>query len=185
MLARLAALSGNDPTPPQETKKFHPRDRFLDTVMLDVHDLHPMGPLEDIPRNQIKAWTDKQSMGKILARPFGTQVHTVGNHNEIANDLLTAIKEITEATQVSIGQPTKDPNAHYRARHPMVFLIHGISANDALLLTRRKVWAGPNITFKAIPFPVVIRKIQKKLSQLNQLISFLSLSSCSSCLFFT
>jgi hypothetical protein len=154
MLARLAVISSNEPNPPHETRKLHPRDRYLDTVMPDIHDLHPMGPLEDVPQDQIKAWTKQKSMGKILARPFGPLVHTIGNHNEIANDLLTAVKEITEAANVSIGQPTKDSNTPDKARPPMAFLIHGISANDATLLTGRKVWAGPNITFEAIPFPV-------------------------------
>jgi hypothetical protein len=153
MLARLAVISGNDSNTAHEARKSHPRDRYLDMEMPDIHDIHPMGPLEDIPQDQIKAWTRQKSTGKIIARPFGPQVHSIGNHNEIANDLLTAIKEITEANHISIGKPTNAQKTHSRARAPMAFLIHGISANDAVLLTGRKVWAGPNIAFEAIPFP--------------------------------
>jgi hypothetical protein len=121
--------------------------------MPEIHDIHPLGPLEDVSTVQAREWTKLDSPGKILARPFNPLVHAQRYHDEIANDLLTAIKEITDAPRVSIGKPTRGPQVQDNPRFPMAFLIHDISANDAELLTGRKVWAGPNITFEAITFP--------------------------------
>ncbi|KAH9972330.1 hypothetical protein BGW80DRAFT_1561139 [Lactifluus volemus] len=121
--------------------------------MPEIHDIHPLGPLEDVSTIQAREWTKLDSPGKILARPFNPLVHAQRYHDEIANDLLTAIKEITDAPRVSIGKPLRGPQVQDNPRFPMAFLIHDISANDAELLTGRKVWAGPNITFEAITFP--------------------------------
>jgi hypothetical protein len=57
----------------------------------------------------------------------------------------------TDTTDISIGKPTKDPKAP-QARHLMAFLIYNILANDAQLLSGRKVWVGKNIAFEATPF---------------------------------
>jgi hypothetical protein len=102
--------------------------------MPEIHEDHLLGALENTNPNQITAWHLKKTMGKILAHPFGTEVHYILNHKHIAKELMTAIQEITEAPIVSVGEPTKDPKAQIFDRPPMAFLIHDISVNNITLL---------------------------------------------------
>jgi hypothetical protein len=153
MMARLAALTTSETQMAHEHRKAHPRDKFLEIDMPEIHEDHLMGTLENNDPNQIAAWNQKETTGKILARPFGTDVHYIPNHKIIAKELMTTIQEITEAPIVSVGEPVRDPRAHNTDRPLMTFLIHDISINNIALLSSRRVWASQNTMFKIIPFP--------------------------------
>jgi hypothetical protein len=155
MMARLAAVTVRGNLRVQGMPKPHPRESYMDTKMPEIHEEHPMGPLVNIDSNQIQDWTYKVTTGKVLARPFGTDVHYIPNHRDIANDLMSAIKEITGLSNVSVAEPDKAPIVcqETKIKTPMTFLIHDLSDNDVTLLTDRQVWASQNLTFEIIPFP--------------------------------
>jgi hypothetical protein len=122
--------------------------------MPEIHEEHPMGLLENVDPNQVQDWTFKINTGKILARPFNTEVHYVPNHLDIAKELMTAIKDIVGLTNVSVAEPTKDPNSGPKDRPPMAFLIYDLSDNDVALLMDRHIWVSQSLTFEISPFPL-------------------------------
>jgi hypothetical protein len=80
MMARLAAVTVRGNLRAQGTPKPHPRESYLDIKMPEIHEEHPMGPLVNIDPDQIQDWTFKVITGKVLAHPFGTDVHYILNH---------------------------------------------------------------------------------------------------------
>jgi hypothetical protein len=70
-------------------------------------------------------------------------------------DLMTAIKEITSLTNVSVAELSKAPIVcqETKIKTPMTFLIHDLLDNVVALLMDRQVWASQNLIFEIIPFP--------------------------------
>jgi hypothetical protein len=70
-------------------------DKYLMAEMPEIHDEHAMGPLKGITANQMHAWLAIQS-GKVLIRPFDTIANYQPNQTNVARELMTTIKEITD-----------------------------------------------------------------------------------------
>lgn len=136
--------TGNDSTP-----TVHPLEKYTKGPMPEIFDEDPATLLAGLERNQLQAWLDLPT-GKVLARPFDTDVRYKPNHSNIANKLRTAVKEITGATKVTVALPKRDPNLprDRTIRHPITFLIHDISKKDVETLLERTVWSSKEITFQ-------------------------------------
>ncbi|KAI9434620.1 hypothetical protein H4582DRAFT_2080635 [Lactarius indigo] len=154
-LARLMAtsersLGGNPANIPT-----NPLDRYTEGPMPEIHEGNPMMLLTDLDNTQIQNWLDLPT-GKVLARPFDTEVNYQPNHSNIAKMLLAAAKEITGATSAAVAAPIRDRNAPRGRghRHPITFLIHDIPKKDAEFLLERRVWSSKDITFEVAPVNV-------------------------------
>jgi hypothetical protein len=144
-----------------EGRTNYPRDKYLLTEMPDIHDEHPMGPLEGVATEQIYAWLSIET-GKILVRPFDSGVLYQPNQAPIARELMAAIREITGSPHISVATPiigerkTKAPaNAGRSAKpkQPIAFLVHDLTADDVTTLLSRPIWASKELTFQTFPFP--------------------------------
>ncbi|KAH9005668.1 hypothetical protein EDB86DRAFT_2825261 [Lactarius hatsudake] len=140
-------------TPP--THPTPPIDKYTKGQMPEIHDSDSMMLLAGLDGTQIQDWLDIPT-GKVLARPFDTDVNYQPNHKNIAKLLLAAAKEITGATTATVATPMRDRNdARGRGRrHPITFLIHEISKKDTETLLERCVWSSRDITFQVSPVNV-------------------------------
>jgi hypothetical protein len=151
IMARFAAMTGRDLASSQTTHTAL-QNKYIDARMPPIHDEHPLGPLEAIAPDQLQAWLEIPT-GKLLARPFDIDVHFQPHHNRIAKELMAAVKDITGAANVSVAAPIKNRNGVAKARHPIAFLIHDLSANDVSHLESRSVWATRDFAFQISPIP--------------------------------
>ncbi|KAH8992430.1 hypothetical protein EDB92DRAFT_1815940 [Lactarius akahatsu] len=151
MLARIMAASDNSPDLDNGTPFLNPLDRYTKGPMPDIHDKDPATLLAGIDKTQIGSWL-AATTGKVLARPFDNVANYQPHHKNIAKVLMAAAKEITGAASATVAPPNKEkerPNLRQRGkRHPITFLIHGISKKDVETLLERKVWSSKEITFQ-------------------------------------
>ncbi|KAN0129871.1 hypothetical protein V8E53_012343 [Lactarius tabidus] len=118
--------------------------------MPEIHDTSPMALLEGINKNQLMVWL-KTATGKVLARPFDSEVKYQPNHLAIAKTLIAAVNEITGQTNVAVATPTREKKSPDRKKHPITFLIHNLSPHSVLTLLERKVWSSNVISFQVSP----------------------------------
>ena len=147
-LARI--MNTDDPlTEKDNSPDSHPLEKFTNSPMPRIFDEDPATLLAGLERNQLQAWLDLPT-GKVLARPFDIEVRYKPNHNNIANKLRTAVKEITGATRVTVALPKRDPNLPKDGtlKFPTTFLIHDVSKKDVETLLERTVWSSKEITFQ-------------------------------------
>ena len=131
------------PSPP------HPHDKFTKGEMPEIFDEDPATLLAGIEKAQLQSWLALPT-GKVLARPFDIEVRYRPNHNDIANTIRTAVKEITGAAKVTVAKPRRDPSLTRDGplKFPVTFLIHDISKKDVEMLLERSVWSSKEITFQ-------------------------------------
>ena len=124
-----------------------PLDKYTLGPMPDIFDEDPATLLARIDQLQVHNWLSLPT-GKVLARPFGTDVKFRPNHARIAKDIATATKEITGTMKVIVAPPNKNPDISRWEKQPVTFLIHNISKEDEQVLLERKVWSSNEITFQ-------------------------------------
>ena len=90
-------------------------------------------------------------MGKVLARPFNTEVKQQPNHAEIAKTLIAAANDITGQMNVAVAAPICDKNNPDVRKHPITFLIHNLTPSGVRTLTEQKVWSSSKISFQVSP----------------------------------
>ena len=147
-MARIMNVDGSPmenyhlPTP-------HPHDKFTKGPMPEIFDEDPATLLAGIEKLQLQSWLDLPT-GKVLARPFDTDVKYKPNHSHIAMTLRMAVKEITGAMKVTVALPKRDQNLPRNGtlKYPITFLIHDISKKDVETLLERTVWSSKEITFQ-------------------------------------
>jgi hypothetical protein len=151
MLACLLATLERDmvgPTSPSDP----PQNTYLDAEMPPIHDGHPLGLLKGIAPSQIKDWMEVQT-GKVLARLLDRVAHPTRDNEKYAKNLMVAIKNITGSKSVSVAEPQRDWNNRITTKPPMTFLIHNLTANEALHLQSWSVWANKEWAFQISPIP--------------------------------
>ena len=150
ILARLVAANkgfthenGNDPAKPCLTN-------YTDADMPTIHDEVPLALLEGLSKDQLIKWLQTLT-GKVLARPFDTEVKHQPNHVEIAKSLIAAANEITGQANVAVAAPIRDKNNPDVRKHPITFLIHNLTPSGVRTLIDRKVWSSSDISFQISP----------------------------------
>lgn len=126
----------------------NPLDKYTEADFHPILADSPAGLLEGIDKEQARKWI-LISTGKVLARPFDTNVHYQPNHHAIAMDLINAACEITGSTEATVARPIKDKGE--KGRHPITFLIHNLTQLEAHTLLNRTVWSSTTITFQVSP----------------------------------
>ncbi|KAH9007452.1 hypothetical protein EDB85DRAFT_1904930, partial [Lactarius pseudohatsudake] len=154
-LARIMAASDTPFELDNGTPFLNPLDKYTKGPMPDIHDEDPATLLEGLDRTQIRSWLNLTT-GKVLARPLDNVANYQPHHQCIAKTLMAAAKEITGAANVAVAPPNKDRSgARQRVRrHPITFLIHGLSKKDVEILLERKVWSSKEITFQVAPINI-------------------------------
>lgn len=125
-----------------------PLDKYTDADMPQIFSDSPAGLLEGLEKDQARKWV-LNTTGKVLARPFDTQVHYQPNHHTIAMELINATCEITGSSEATVAPPIKDKNE--KGRHPITFLIHNLTQLEVHTLLSRPVWSSNEITFQVSP----------------------------------
>ena len=87
--------------------------------------------------------------GKVLVRPFDTQVHYQPNHHSIAMDLISATCEITGSLEATVALLVKDKSE--KGWHPITFLIHNLTQLKVHTLLSQPVWSSNEIAFQVSP----------------------------------
>ncbi|KAH9044209.1 hypothetical protein EDB84DRAFT_1436104 [Lactarius hengduanensis] len=130
----------------------NPLEKYTEGPMPEIFDGDPMTLLANLDKIQIQSWLSLPT-GKVLARPFDTEVNYQPNHLNIAKTLMAAAKEITGTMSAAVATPNRDRNAPRGRgnRHPITFLIHDISKKDMETLLERRVWSSKDITFQVAP----------------------------------
>lgn len=146
-LARVLTVAdkptvGKGPKNPSEAL-----DKYTKGQTPPIYDEDPATLLARIDPVQIGSWLDLPT-GKVLARPFDLDVRYKPNHQQIAQSLAAAVREITGTTSVAIAPPNKDPTLPRRESQPFTFLIHNITKEDERTLLEREVWSSQEITFQ-------------------------------------
>ena len=152
-LARILTVTEKLPSGENSRALRDPLSKYTEGPMPDIHDEDPATLLARLDKVQLQSWLDLPT-GKVLARPFDSEVNYRPNHQGIAQDLAEAVREITGATKVAIAPPNKDKDVHKRERHPITFLIHNISKEDVETLLEWKVWSSKEITFQVAPINI-------------------------------
>ncbi|KAH8987218.1 hypothetical protein EDB86DRAFT_3082336 [Lactarius hatsudake] len=154
-MARLLAATERAINEDPSNASNPPIDKYTKGQMPEIHNSDSMTLLAGLDGTQIQDWLDIPT-GKVLARPFDTDVNYQPNHKNIAKLLLVAAKEITGATTATVATPMRDRNdARGRGRrHPITFLIHEISKKDTETLLERCMWSSRDITFQVSPVNV-------------------------------
>jgi hypothetical protein len=154
-LARVMAAVNNAVGGNTTDIHLHPREKYTKDPMPNIYDGNPATLLTGVDQTQIQSWLSLPT-GKVLARPFNTDVDYQPNHQEIARLLLEATKEITGATTAEVASPNRDksmPPGRKNLR-PRTFLIHNLTRKEADTLLERKIWSSKVITFQAAPVNV-------------------------------
>ncbi|KAH8994401.1 hypothetical protein EDB86DRAFT_3078260 [Lactarius hatsudake] len=154
-LARIMAASDTPFDLDNGTAFPNPLDKYTQGPMPDIHDEDPATLLEGLDRGQIKSWLDLTT-GKVLARPFDNVANYQPNQQRVAKTLMAAAKEITGAATVTVAPPNRDRSGPRQQgkRHPITFLIHGLSRRDVETLLERGVWSSKEITFQVAPINI-------------------------------
>jgi hypothetical protein len=152
-LARVITASDKLPMGANYRTTWNPLSKYTEGPMPDIHDEDQATLLAGIDQSQLESWLILPT-GKLLARPFDTEVNFKANHLKIAEELATAVKDITGATTAAVAPPNKDYRAPRKTRHPITFLIHNISKENVELLLERKVWSSKEITFQVAPINI-------------------------------
>ena len=154
-LARIMAASNKTPGDAPPSNPLNPLEKYTEGPMPDVADGNPATLLTGLDQVQIQSWL-ALSTGKVLARPFDTDVNYQPNHQSIAKDLLAAAKEITGAQTGAVATPNKDKGVPAGRRHlrPKTFLIHDLTRKEVESLLERKIWSSKEITFQVAPINV-------------------------------
>lgn len=146
-LARILMVTDKNPTGGKITAYQDPLEKYTLGPMPNIHDEDPATLLARIDQVQVHNWLSLPT-GKVLARPFGTDVRFRPNHACIAKEIAAATKEITGATKAIVAPPNKNPDISRWEKQPITFLIHNISKEDEQTLLDRKVWSSSEITFQ-------------------------------------
>ena len=150
ILVRLAATT-KDPTNETCDGLANPRlTKYTNAEMPDIQDDAPMALLEGISKEQLMVWL-KTVTGKVLTRPFNTEVGFQPNHLEITKSLIVAANKITGQSNVAVSPPMRDKKASEGRKRSITFLIHNLSPNGVLTLLSRKVWSSVDISFQVSP----------------------------------
>ena len=146
---RLAAAEERGDTTVMNRSNFrNPLDKYTNNEMEDVHYNHPMAALKFTDFETITSWENIKS-GKLLAQPFGSYANKIENHKTLKALIFAAVAEITNAVNISVCAPRRNPSAK---RNPSSFLIHNLTEKQKqTLLARRGVWSSTNITFRVMP----------------------------------
>jgi hypothetical protein len=126
----------------------NPLDKYTDAEMKDVHYNHPMAALKHTDHETISSWEAIQS-GKLLAQPFRAYANKIENHSILKALIFAAVAEITDAVNISVCAPRRNPTAK---KFPTSFLIHNLTEKQRqTLLARKGVWSSTDITFRVMP----------------------------------
>jgi hypothetical protein len=129
----------------------NPLDRYLRADMPTIHDAHPTAAFDFIDAKTIKDW-DSFPTFKLIATPFGIEARQQLKHNGIRMRILAAVAEITKSRQAGVSAPgPTDRIIKARRRTPRAFLIHSLTKDQYLLLTKRKIWVSPDVAFRVTP----------------------------------
>ncbi|KAF8256656.1 hypothetical protein EI94DRAFT_1836746 [Lactarius quietus] len=146
-LARILTVSDKTTGNGDTLATSDPLDKYTEGPMPNIYDEAATTLLAGIDKAQIHSWLTLPT-GKVLARPFDSDANYRPNHQNVAQALIAATREITGALTPAVAPPNKDPNAPRSQRHPITFLIHNISKEDESALLDRKVWSSKEITFQ-------------------------------------
>ncbi|KAH9003918.1 hypothetical protein EDB83DRAFT_2324263 [Lactarius deliciosus] len=142
-LTCIMAASGNQLDPDSGKQFLNPLNKYTKGPMPDIHDEDPATLLKGLNKSQIRTWL-KLTTGKVLTRPFNSDVNFQKNHQHIAKVLMATAKEITGSASIAVAPPDKDHSSHKQQskHHPNTFLIHGMSKRDAETLLKWKTARG-------------------------------------------
>lgn len=150
ILARLAATTKGPDNEASEGPANPHLTKYTNAEMPDIQDEAPMALLEGINKEQLLVWL-KTATGKVLARPFDSEVSFQPNHLEITKSLIVAANEITGQSNTAVSAPIRDKKTAEGKKRSITFLIHNLSPNGVTTLLSRKVWSSTDISFQVSP----------------------------------
>ena len=143
----LAAQERTAIQKPSKAATRNPLDKYTNDTMPNVHVADPTTLLNFININLVLEWENYDN-GKLLAIPFGNEVKSLENHDNIGGRLLTAASEITQSDRVGVSAPVPSDDATLLKKTPTSFLIYNLTTAEANTLMQRGVWSSKAITFR-------------------------------------
>ncbi|KAI0047076.1 hypothetical protein FA95DRAFT_1572785 [Auriscalpium vulgare] len=115
-----------------------------------IHQLYPAQAWEGVRSSQVEAWLDSPDGEALLLRTFGTSAHLANNQQLTVKNIGKVLTAYMGITNPQIFPPIPSDAARTTGRLPKVFLLRGLSADDAAAILAGYVFSTPLVTFQAL-----------------------------------
>ncbi|KAI0043862.1 hypothetical protein FA95DRAFT_1609043 [Auriscalpium vulgare] len=113
--------------------------------------LYPAQAWEGVVNSQVEAWLASPEGESLLLRTFGTTAHLANNQQLTVKNIGKVLTAYMGIANPQIFPPIPSEAARTSGRLPKVFLIRGLSADDAAAILAGYVFSTPLVTFQALP----------------------------------
>ncbi|KAI0038395.1 hypothetical protein FA95DRAFT_1613422 [Auriscalpium vulgare] len=116
-----------------------------------IHHLYPAQAWEGVLHSQVEAWLASTEGQALLLRTFATSAHMPNNQQPTVSNIGRVLTAYIGLTDPQIFPPIPSESARTANRLPKVFLIRGLSAEEASAILSGNVYSTPLVTFQALP----------------------------------
>ncbi|KAI0044501.1 hypothetical protein FA95DRAFT_1574436 [Auriscalpium vulgare] len=116
-----------------------------------IHQLYPAQAWEGVLHTQVEAWLTSAEGESLLLRTFATTAHLTNNQQLTVGNIGRVLTAYIGVTNPKVFPPIPSETARATNRLPKVFLVQGLTAEEAAAILAGNVFSTPLVTFQALP----------------------------------